>query len=119
MPHVWRRAAQAVRQHRCDLQRIGLLPHRFAGRREGHEDEEDGGCRGLRLVEFELFRFGFGVIGFRVIGFRVFGLVRRFFVRLGIIGLGLRFGLDFVIIKACGKVRAQLLRLVTGTPSER
>lgn len=114
MPHVRRRAAQAVRQHRCDLQRIRLLPHRFASRREGHEGEEDGGCRGLRLVEFQLFRFGFGVIGFRVIE-----LVRRFFVRIGIAGLGWRFGLDFVIVEACGKVRAQRLRLVTGTPSER
>jgi hypothetical protein len=34
------RAAQGVRVDRCDLQRVGLLPHRLARRRE----------EGIRLV---------------------------------------------------------------------
>jgi hypothetical protein len=31
MPRVRRRPSQAVRLDRCDLQRLGLLPHRLAG----------------------------------------------------------------------------------------
>jgi large conductance mechanosensitive channel len=103
------RAAQGVRRRRCDVQRLGLLPHRLARRREERRQEQ----RVIERLEERERRVGIRVVGFRV------GLLRIVERRLGlVIELGdVEFGLFRLVVWFEGTRR--LTRLGTSPNTHR
>jgi hypothetical protein len=122
MPRLRRSAAQGVQPCGRDVQRIGLLPHRLAGCRQG------GGVGGVivRVVRLRVGRIRvgrirgrvgrrqrIGFVGVRIVRIRIVGVVGFRVVGVRLVGVRI-VGVRFVWIERRSVIRERVVLFVSG-----